>query len=121
MTEIVVLTVILKVSPAQIHLHYGKFADAQRAMDRLVGPPLTEDSGDRSNAIEITDDHGHELSVFVDQIAAVLVTDVGQQNDVQGELALMNARTQKKFENRARQETGLVVGLPASQIPRFNG
>ena len=113
MTEIVVLTVILKVSQAQIHLHYGKFYDALTAKNKLLSPA--------AGRATIVDDHGHDLTVEVGEVAAILLTDVGRQNEVQGELALMNARTQKKFENRARQETGLVVGLPASQIPRFNG
>ena len=96
MSEVVALTIVLKVAPIQLLLNYKKYADAVSAMNRIFGPS--------AGIVELSDDYGHKALVVAEQVAAVLVTDILQQNEAQMEIALATARTQSRLDKIAQQE-----------------
>ena len=105
MSEVVALTIVLKVAPIQLLLNYKKYADAVSAMNEIFGPtPGRFGSVPTSRLVELSDDYGHKALVVAEEVAAVLVTDILQQNEAQMEIALATARTQSRLDKIAQQE-----------------
>lgn len=124
MSEVIALTVILKVVPIQLLLNYKKYEDAVVAANKIAVALTVKDmvlDPHHTRVVELSDDYGHQVAISVDQVAAVLVTDLAQQNEVQMEIALMTARVQNKVDTTVRREQALSNPLPPQSPYRFTG